>query len=40
VRVGLDSPDERSDLPARIMWRRPVKERGRALYGVKLERRK
>lgn len=40
VRVGLDSPDERSDLPARVMWRRPVKERGRALYGVKLERRK
>jgi hypothetical protein len=39
VRVGLESPEEQSDIPARIMWRRPVKEKGRALYGVKLERR-
>jgi hypothetical protein len=39
VRVGLDSPEEQRDLPVRVMWRRPIKERGRALYGVKLERR-
>jgi Tfp pilus assembly protein PilZ len=39
VRLGLDSPEERSDLPARIMWRRPAKDKGRAFYGVKLERR-
>jgi hypothetical protein len=38
VRVGLDSPEEQRDIPARIMWRRPVKEEGRALYGAKLER--
>jgi hypothetical protein len=39
VRVGLDSPEEQHELAARIMWRRPAKEKGRALYGVKLERR-
>jgi hypothetical protein len=38
VRVGLDSPEEQRDIPARIMWRRPVKEKGRSLYGAKLER--
>jgi hypothetical protein len=37
VRVGLDKPQERLDLPARVMWRRPTKEKGRAFYGVKLE---
>ena len=37
VKVGLDSPDERRDIPARIMWRRPA-EKGRAFYGAKLER--
>jgi len=37
VRVGLDSPDEQRDIPARIMWRRPAKDKGRAFYGAKLE---
>jgi hypothetical protein len=37
VSVGLDSPEERRDIPARVMWRRPAKERGRAFYGVRLE---
>ena len=38
VRLGLDTPDEQSDIPARITWRRPNKEGGRAYYGAKLER--
>jgi hypothetical protein len=38
VRVGLDSPDERRDIPARIMWRRPANDKGRAFYGAKLEK--
>ena len=38
VRVGLDNPEEQRDIPARIMWRRPTKEKGRAFYGAKLER--
>ena len=38
VRVGLDSPEEQRDIPARIMWRRPSKVTGRAFYGAKLER--
>jgi len=38
VRVGLDSPDEQRDIPARIMWRRPAKDKGRAFYGAKLDR--
>jgi len=39
VRVGLDSPDEQRDIPARIMWRRPSsRDKGRAFYGAKLER--
>jgi hypothetical protein len=38
VRVGLDSPGEERDIPARVMWRRPTKVKGRAFYGVKLER--
>jgi len=38
VKVGLDNPEEQCDIPARIMWRRPASEIGRALYGAKLER--
>jgi len=38
VRVGLDSPEEQRDIPARITWRRPAKDKGRAFYGAKLER--
>jgi Tfp pilus assembly protein PilZ len=37
VRVGLDNPEEKRDIPARVMWRRPAEEKGRAFYGVKLE---
>jgi hypothetical protein len=37
VSVGLDSPQERRDIPVRVMWRRPAKEKGRAFYGVKVE---
>ena len=40
VRIGLDRPEEKQDIPARIVWRRPAKEKGRAFYGVKLERHK
>jgi hypothetical protein len=39
VRVGLDSPEGLADVPARVVWRRPTKDKGRAYYGVKLERR-
>jgi hypothetical protein len=38
VSLGLDRPQEQHDVPARIMWRRPAKEKGRAFYGVKLEK--
>ncbi len=38
VSVGLDTPPEQHDIPARIMWRRPAKDKGRAFYGAKLER--
>jgi len=38
VRVGLDGEEEHRDIPARVMWRRPAKEKGRAFYGLKLER--
>jgi hypothetical protein len=38
VRVGLDSPEEQRDIPARIMWRRPAQDKGRAFYGARLER--
>ena len=38
VRVGLDSPDEQREISARIMWRRPAKDKGRAFYGAKLEK--
>jgi hypothetical protein len=37
VRVESDRPEEQRDIPARVMWRRPAKEKGRAFYGVKLE---
>jgi hypothetical protein len=37
VRIGLDSPGEGRDVPARIVWRRPSGEEGRSLYGAKLE---
>jgi hypothetical protein len=37
VSVGSGSTGEQRDIPARIMWRRPAKETGRAFYGVKLE---
>jgi hypothetical protein len=37
VSVGGGAPSEERDIPARIMWRRPAKDRGRALYGVKFE---
>jgi hypothetical protein len=37
VRVGTNSPGEERDIPARVMWRRPAKDKGRAFYGVKLE---
>jgi len=37
VRVGLDSPEEQRDISARVMWRRPAKDKGRAYYGLKLE---
>jgi hypothetical protein len=39
VRVGLNSFEDQRDIPVRVMWRRPAKEKGRAYYGVKLERR-
>jgi len=35
--VGLDTSEERRDIPSLIMWRRPAKDKGRAFYGVKLE---
>jgi len=37
VHIGLDSPGEGRDVPARIVWRRPSGEEGRSLYGAKLE---
>jgi hypothetical protein len=37
VRIGLDSPGEGRDVPARIVWRRPSGDEGRSLYGAKLE---
>ncbi len=38
VQVGLDNPAEQREIPARIMWRRPARDKGRAFYGAKLER--
>jgi hypothetical protein len=37
VTVGAGGPGEERDIPARVMWRRPTKDKGRAFYGVKLE---
>jgi Tfp pilus assembly protein PilZ len=37
VTVGAGAPGEERDIPARVMWRRPAKDKGRAFYGVKLE---
>jgi hypothetical protein len=37
VRAGLDSPGEERDIPARIMWRRPLLGEGRSFYGARLE---
>jgi hypothetical protein len=37
VSVGIGSPEEELDIPSRVVWRRPAKEKGRAFYGVKLE---
>jgi hypothetical protein len=37
VRIGLDSPREVRDVPARILWRRLSGEQGRSFYGAKLE---
>jgi Tfp pilus assembly protein PilZ len=38
VSVESDIPGEQRDIPARVMWRRPAKDKGRAYYGVKLQR--
>jgi hypothetical protein len=38
VTIGLDSPGEERDIPARIMWRRPSASEGKSLYGVRLEK--
>jgi hypothetical protein len=37
VSVGAGGLGEERDIPARVMWRRPATEKGRAFYGVKLE---
>jgi len=37
VRIGLDSPGEGREVPARIVWRRPSGDEGRSFYGAKLE---
>jgi len=37
VRIGLDSPGEGREVPARILWRRLSGEQGRSFYGAKLE---
>ena len=37
VSVGPEAPEEQRNIPARVMWRRPAKDKGRAFYGVKLE---
>jgi hypothetical protein len=37
VSVGTGAPGEERDIPARVVWRRPTMEKGRAFYGVKLE---
>jgi len=37
VSVAAGTPAEQRDIPSRVVWRRPAKEKGRALYGVKME---
>jgi Tfp pilus assembly protein PilZ len=37
VTVGAGSAGEELDIPSRVIWRRPAKEKGRAFYGVKFE---
>ena len=37
VKVGLDNPADQQEISARIMWRRPAGDKGRAFYGAKLE---
>jgi len=37
VTVRTDTPGEERDVPARVMWRRPAKEKGRAYYGVSMK---
>jgi hypothetical protein len=37
VHIGLDSPGEGRDIPARIIWRHPSGDEGRSFYGAKLE---
>ena len=37
VSVAAGTPVEQRDIPSRVIWRRPVDEKGRALYGIKLE---
>jgi hypothetical protein len=37
VSVAGDTPEEQRDIPSRVVWRRPAKEKGRAFYGVELE---
>ena len=37
VSVAIGSPEEELDIPSRVVWRRPAKEKGRAFYGVKME---
>jgi hypothetical protein len=37
VSVASDTAGEQRIIPARVMWRRPAKDKGRAYYGVKFE---
>jgi Tfp pilus assembly protein PilZ len=37
VSVGTSGPGEEREIPARVVWRRPARDKGRAFYGVKLE---
>jgi len=40
VSVAVGTPEEQRDIPSRVVWRRPGGDKGRAFYGVKLERTK
>ena len=37
VSVGPEAPEDQRHIPARVVWRRPSEDKGRALFGVKLE---